>query len=425
MSDSRFSKCQILKDNILIQNILISIGVHPVFRILYMILHKPTGIIFKNRKEAKIFFDTSRYRKIEKEKQEIVLIDNQYITVNKDLIRIPQSKSANMEALLLYYIRTKCNKECASAIGEKKMQEELNLSESTVEGYIGKLKEYKSILSIKTLNPNNEEDKKEIDKALGVPYEGDKRKKNLYYFHEPQRFYFLNPQFIYRTDIENEIKGFLIRLACLCDIGTTKIYTPICRKEKANIKSIAEELKMCREKVKSLLSRCENLGLIRAIPRGYIILEDSFLLNLNGTLEDRVYNSIYKYCLEKEVVPPNRYEFSSKGNPMECDGLLMCAPYIFDRWNIYNAKAVRCKEYPPLMFEAYINAILLPMRFPTLPEEPHWEYFKKVFLNINTKARKPQIVEMCINNESEYPFIAARSIYPEKLQKSAVWDCDD
>lgn len=81
MSDSRFSKCQILKDNILIQNILIQnilipIGVHPIFRILCMILHKPTGIIFKNRKEAKIFFGTSRYRKIEKEKQEIILIDN-------------------------------------------------------------------------------------------------------------------------------------------------------------------------------------------------------------------------------------------------------------------------------------------------------------------------------------------------------------
>lgn len=57
-------------------------------------------------------------------------------------------------------------------LAEKKMQEELILSESTVEGYIGKLKEYKSILSIKTLNPNNEEDKKEIDKALGVPYDG-------------------------------------------------------------------------------------------------------------------------------------------------------------------------------------------------------------------------------------------------------------
>ena len=92
---------------------------------------------------------------------------------------------------------------------------------------------------------------------------------------------------------------------------------------------------------------------------------------------------------------------------------------------MYNAKAVRFKEYSPLMFEVYINDILLPMRFPTLPEEPHWEYFKKAFLNISTKARKPQIVEMCINNESEYPFITARSIYPEKLQKSVVWDCDD
>lgn len=57
----------------------------------------------------------------------------------------------------------------------------------------------------------------------------------------------------------------------------------------------------------------------------------------------------------RKVVPPNRYEFSSKGNPMECDGLLMCAPYIFDWWNIYNAKAVRFKEYSPLMFEVYIN----------------------------------------------------------------------
>ena len=93
-----------------------------------MILHKPTGIIFKNRKEAKIFFGTSRYRKIEKEKQEIVLIDNHdfiatdeiYNGKQKSTIRIPQSKSANMEVLLLYYIRTKCNKECASAIGEKR-----------------------------------------------------------------------------------------------------------------------------------------------------------------------------------------------------------------------------------------------------------------------------------------------------------------
>ena len=55
-----------------------------------------------------------------------------YITVNKNLLLIPQSKSANMEALLLYYIRTTCNKDNASAIGEKRIQDELELPESTV-----------------------------------------------------------------------------------------------------------------------------------------------------------------------------------------------------------------------------------------------------------------------------------------------------
>lgn len=41
-----------------------------------MILHKPTGYIFRNRKEVKKFFGTSRYRKMEKDKTEIILIEN-------------------------------------------------------------------------------------------------------------------------------------------------------------------------------------------------------------------------------------------------------------------------------------------------------------------------------------------------------------
>ena len=41
-----------------------------------MILHKPTGKIFKSRKEAKKFFGTSKYRKMEKDKLEIILIEN-------------------------------------------------------------------------------------------------------------------------------------------------------------------------------------------------------------------------------------------------------------------------------------------------------------------------------------------------------------
>lgn len=99
------------------------------------------------------------------------------------------------------------------------------------------------------------------------------------------------------------MKGFLIRLACLCEPCTTKIYTANCRKGKVNISSIASSLNTSREKATILLDKCEKQGLIKAIPRGYIILEDSFLLNIGKRYEDIVYNTIYKYCILKEVVP--------------------------------------------------------------------------------------------------------------------------
>ena len=41
------------------------------------------------------------------------------------------------------------------------------------------------------------------------------------------------------------------------------------------------------------------------------------------------------------------------------------------------------KKEPLLKFNEYIRDVLLPNRFPTLPEEPHWEYFKKAILNIS------------------------------------------
>lgn len=314
----------------------------------------------------------------------------EYLTVNKELLLTPQSKSANMEAYLLYYIRTKCNKDCASAIGEDKMQKELNLAESTVEGYIKKLKDYTSILTIKTLNPNDSDGRKEIEQVLGKPFEGTNKRKNLYYFKEPTTFYFLYPTFIYRTDLSNEIKGFLIRLACLCVPGTGKIYTTDCRKGKASTASISKDLKMSRAKTKNLLEECERLNLIKSIPRGYIILEDSFRLNHGTTDEDRVYNTIYNYCLSKNAVPPDRYEFDSKGNSVECDGLLMCSPHLFNMWNLYKAHFIKYdKESLPLEFEDYLKLELLPKRFPTLPEEPHWEYFKKAILNISPKKQRP------------------------------------
>lgn len=125
------------------------------------------------------------------------------------------------------------------------------------------------------------------------------------------------------------------------------------------------------------------MGLVKPIPRGYIILEDSFMLNTSKTYYDIVYNTLYKYCLDKGAVPPDRYKFTRGGQSTECGGLRMLGPAIFSKWSIYQ-KENREKKEPLLQFDEYIEK-LLSMRFPTLPEEPHWEYFKKAILNIEPK----------------------------------------
>jgi len=48
-----------------------------------MILYKPTGQIFENRKDAKLFFGASRYYKIEKEKTDILFINNIQLATNE------------------------------------------------------------------------------------------------------------------------------------------------------------------------------------------------------------------------------------------------------------------------------------------------------------------------------------------------------
>ena len=40
-------------------------------------------------------------------------------------------------------------------------------------------------------------------------------------------------------------------------------------------------------------------------------------------IRDR-YNALYRYCIDKGAVPPDRYEFNRKGKSVQCDGLAMC-----------------------------------------------------------------------------------------------------
>ena len=52
-----------------------------------MIIHIPTGKRFNNRKEAKIYFGSAYYYKIEKEKKDLLFINNIQSATNKPTAR--------------------------------------------------------------------------------------------------------------------------------------------------------------------------------------------------------------------------------------------------------------------------------------------------------------------------------------------------
>jgi len=50
-----------------------------------MIIYKPTGQTFENRKAAKIYFGTANYYKLEKEKIQIIFIKNIHSATNETI----------------------------------------------------------------------------------------------------------------------------------------------------------------------------------------------------------------------------------------------------------------------------------------------------------------------------------------------------
>lgn len=70
-----------------------------------MIIHLPTGKKFHNRKEAKIYFGTAYYYKMEREKKYLVFTNNVQSATNEyeDTIKTPARKGKQSQAGLCHH----------------------------------------------------------------------------------------------------------------------------------------------------------------------------------------------------------------------------------------------------------------------------------------------------------------------------------
>ena len=61
-----------------------------------MIIHLPTGKKFSNRKEAKIFFGTAYYYKLEQEKKDLIFTNSIQSATNEYINKLPQQETPNI-----------------------------------------------------------------------------------------------------------------------------------------------------------------------------------------------------------------------------------------------------------------------------------------------------------------------------------------
>lgn len=61
-----------------------------------MIIHLPTGKTFSNRKDAKIYFGTTHYLNLEREKKDLLFTNNIQSATNEYTNNLPKQKTPNI-----------------------------------------------------------------------------------------------------------------------------------------------------------------------------------------------------------------------------------------------------------------------------------------------------------------------------------------
>jgi hypothetical protein len=242
-------------------------------------------------------------------------------------------------AYLYVYIRNQINDNRSTLNAKEKTKlkygEALNLDEKTIYNYIKELNSVDLILG--------------IGKDWGIDH-----RYNVYHFPEIKGDNFIVlPSLIYDASLTTEEKGVMLFIKANCIDGTNHFH----------FKSMAElKAKIGVGKNSTVIKDLESKGYVRIIGDAIIITYDAFPLYLNGKPDNYMYHIIYKYCIDKGVVPPMKEKW--------------CLIYLYEKYaNRYKELEddlhSKCKILPnDVSLHYFCKALLNKM-----PEKrPHYNY---------------------------------------------------
>ena len=206
-----------------------------------------------------------------------------YTVIPKSIVNFQTGNSKPVDiyvwAIIKYCSNYKTN---ISHITEEKLSLLTGLDERTIRRIIKRLKDAGYLTVHTTI-------KEDADRGF--------IKRNTYYIKPEKSNYFFLDNSLFNKNYPAKIAGFLLLLKAICLNNTDTVQW--------SNSQIAKAVGLSRNTVTVLLNECRQLGLIKAIEKGYELTADCFINSAVRKTAAGIYKEICEFCKSKGITPPN------------------------------------------------------------------------------------------------------------------------
>lgn len=175
---------------------------------------------------------------------------------------------------------------------------------------------------------------------------------NVYQFDELREEYFnINPKLITEPSISSKLKGLLMLMQTYSVKGTN------CLPFNSKIYLAEKVLHIGKNQLSTYLKELEAKKFIRIIDKTLILSKKYFYLYINDTIQNRLYETIYDYCLSQNVVPPFK--------DIDTNDIGTIAAHYTTPDELLSALRKRCPKLPKNVSMTYFTELLRNMRVVT------------------------------------------------------------
>ena len=205
-----------------------------------------------------------------------------YTVIPKSIVNFQTGNSKPVDVYVWAVIKCCSNhKTNISHVTEEKLSLLTGLDERTIRRSIKRLKDAGCLTVHTTI-------KEDADRGF--------IKRNSYYIKPEKSNYFFLDNSYFKRNYPAKIAGFLLLLKSVCLNNTDTV-------QWSNAK-IAEAIGLSRNTTTALLNECQQLGLIKAIEKGYELTAGCFINSAVRKTDAGIYKEICDFCKKKGVAAP-------------------------------------------------------------------------------------------------------------------------